>query len=615
VEARTAFHPAPDPRNAEALNQSGLGLLGAGNYPGAAQCFARALALDPGFVAAFNNLSLVLVRTGQHVAALRLLVRALSVRHDVLETHLNCGGILFDLAEWDQAIGCYDRALSVDPNSPDAHVNRASALQLAGRLDEARAGYVRGLSIGPDHAVAHGGLGALDQGLGETARAIRRYRRTLAIAPGQVEYHSNLLFSLTYVDGLANEDLFSAFRGWEARHAVPLYPEAMPPSNSRDPDRRLRIGYLSADFREHPVAGNLVESLEQHDRAEVALSLYSLLDSSDDMSRRLQRTADRWRSVQGRDERQIAAQVRDDAIDILVLVGSHTANHRPLVAALKPAPVQVSLYDLTTTGMTMVDAWLTDPLIHPPHETTELFTESLVRVPSLYVHLAPNPAPPVAPPPSSVKGYVTFGSFNNPAKISESVIELWARVLRAVPGSRLLLKYLERYASAELSRSVISGFAAHGIEGHRLDLRAGRVSRFDQLALLNEVDIALDPFPFNGCTSTFEALWMGVPVVALDGTRFLGRMSSSFLRHAGLDELIAMDRRAYVTKAADLAADSVRRSIMREGLRGRLRSSPLCDAKSHARSLVSAYRSLWRDWCAGPRPNGDAPVARPVGPV
>ena len=319
------------------------------------------------------------------------------------------------------------------------------------------------------------------------------------------------------------------------------------------------------------------------------------------MTERFRGIAERWRWVGGQDEHRIAAQIREDRIDVLVMMAPHTADNRPLVAALKPAPVQVALYDLTTTGMAAVDAWITDPLIHPPGETTERFVETLVRVPCLVNHAAPSPSPPLMRPPSAGSGRVTFGSFNNPAKVTDRVIALWAEVLDAVPGSRLLLKYLSRYGSPEMARLIGDRFAAHGIGPDRLELRSGRLPRMAQLALLNEVDIALDPFPFNGCTTTFEALWMGVPVVTLEGSRFLGRMSGSFLRHVGLGDLVAGDAAAYVGVAAGLAGDLDRRSALRRELRGRLLASPLCDADAHARSLVAAYRRLWRDWCLSSR--------------
>jgi protein O-GlcNAc transferase len=319
------------------------------------------------------------------------------------------------------------------------------------------------------------------------------------------------------------------------------------------------------------------------------------------MTERFRQTADRWRWVGGEDERQIAARIRADAIDVLVLVAPHTADNRPRVAALKPAPVQVALYDLTTTGMTAVDAWLTDAEFHPAAATSERFAEALVRLPCLYHHATPTTSPPLIRPPSTSTGRVVFGSFNNPAKVTPAVIALWARVLQAVPGSRLLMKYLNRFASPEVGRLVRARFGVHGIAPDRIELRAGRLPRMAQLALLNEVDIALDPFPFNGCTTTFEALWMGVPVVTLEGGRFLGRMSTSFLRHLGLGDLVAADSEAYVRLATTLAADLDRRTRLRQDLRSLLLASPLCDAGAHAGSLVDAYRGLWRDWCLASR--------------
>jgi protein O-GlcNAc transferase len=601
---------ADDPLNPEALDLVGLLHLQAADLPRASTHLARALAVAPSSVEALNHFALVLLRTGQHVPALRVLVRALAVRTDFAEVHLNCGGILFELAEWEQAIGCYDRALTLRPDYADAHANRASALQLLGRVDEPGPGYRRALALRPEFPEAHNSLAVLHQAVGRLDEAIRGFRRALAVDPRQSSIHSNLLFCFTYAENIDEDAIYRAFREWEARHARPLYAEARPHGNTPDPDRRLRIGYLSADLRDHPVGYNLIASLERHDRRQIELTLYALVRSDDETCRRFQRTADRWRWVAGFDERQIAEQVRDDEIDVLVLVAPHTAGHRPLVAALKPAPVQVALYDLTTTGMTAVDAWLTDPMFHPPG-TNERFVEQLLALPCLVNHDLPSPSPPVGAPPSLTTGHVTFGSLNNPAKMTSGVIALWADVLRRTPGSRLLLKYLDRYASAALQESVYTRFAAHGIGPERLDLRAGRLSRAAQLRLLDEVDVALDPFPFNGCTTTFEALWMGVPVVALEGSRFLGRMSTGFLRHAGLGELVASDRHDYAERASALGSDLARRIALRRRLRDLLLGSPLCDAQSHADSLVTAYRSLWRRWCA----TGTMPVVGPAAPV
>jgi predicted O-linked N-acetylglucosamine transferase (SPINDLY family) len=537
---------------------------------------------------------------GWLLAAIAALRRALALRPGFAEAAYNLGNIEAARGRHDAALRAYERALRLRPGYTDALNNAGPSLLAEGRVAAARQSLRRVLALQPAHAGAWSNLAVQQQAIGDAATAIGHFRRALVADPKQPAIHSNLLFTLTYASGIDDETLYRGFRAWEARHAAPLYAEARPHDNDRDPERRLRVGYLSADLRDHPVAYNLLASLEQHDRQAVELTLYALPRAGDAMTERFRRTADRWRWVAGEDERSIAGRIREDRIDVLVLVAPHTADNRPLVAALKPAPVQAALYDLTTTGMTAVDAWITDRWLHPPG-SGERFAERLVAVPSLYNHIAPSPSPPLAPLPSVARGVVTFGSFNNLAKMTPEVVALWSRVLAGVPGSRLLLKYLNRYAAPEVAELVRARFAAHGIGAERLELRSGRLPRAAQLALLNEVDIALDPFPFTGCTTTFEALWMGVPVVTLEGSRFLSRMSASFLRQIGLEDLVAASPEAYVVLATALAGSLPRRAGLRRELRARLLASPLCDAAAHARSLVSAYRGLWRDWCLASR--------------
>jgi protein O-GlcNAc transferase len=533
---------------------------------------------------------------GWLMAAMAALRRALALRPDYAEAAYNLGNATAARGRHDRAVIAFRRSLALRPGFLDALNNLAPSHLAEGGIAAARATLARALVLDPGHAGAWSNLAMVRQSVADTSGAILGFRRALALAPGRAEIHSNLLFTMTYAQDVDEETLYRGFRAWEARHARPLYAEARAPTNDRDPERRLRVGYLSADLRDHPVGHNLLASLEWHDRSQVDLTLYALPRAGDAMTERFRLAADRWRWVAGEDERQIAERVRADAIDVLVLVAPHTADNRPLVAALRPAPVQVALYDLSTTGMSAVDAWLTDRHTHPDG-TAERFAERLVRVPCLVNHLAPNPSPPLVVPPSAALGQVTFGCFNNPAKMTDQVVALWARVLAAVPDARLMLKYLNRFASPELAEITRRRFAAQGIAPGRLVLLGGRLPRMAQLALLNRIDIALDPFPFNGCTTTFEALWMGVPVVTLEGRRWLGRMSSGFLRHAGLDHLVAADADAYVALAARLAADVEGRAALRAGLRRRLAASPLCDAEAHARSLVATYRDLWRGWC------------------
>jgi len=533
---------------------------------------------------------------GWLLASITALHRALALRPDYAEAAYNLGNASAARGRHDRAVVAFRRALALRPGYLDALNNLAPSHLAEGGIAAARAALARALALDPALSGAWSNLAVVRQSVGDTAGAIAGFRRALAVSPGRSEIHSNLLFTMTYAADVDEQALYRGFRDWEARHARPLYAEARPHTNDRDPRRRLRVGYLSADLRDHPVGHNLLASLERHDRAQVELTLYALPRAGDAMTERFRQATDRWRWVAGEDERQIAARIRADEIDVLVLVAPHTADNRPLVAALRPAPVQVALYDLSTTGMAAVDAWITDRHVHPDG-TAERFAERLVRVPCLVNHQAPAPSPPLAPPPSVALGQVTFGSFNNPAKMTDQVVALWARVLAAVPGSRLMFKYLNRFASPELTGMTRARFAAHGVGPDRLVFLAGRLPRMAQLALLNRVDIALDPFPFNGCTTTFEALWMGVPVVTLEGRRWLGRMSAGFLRHAGLEDLVAADADTYVALAARLAADVDGRAVLRAELRRRVADSPLCDAEAHARALVGTYRHLWRDWC------------------
>ncbi len=576
-----------------------LGLLAAQQGRAGDALAGTALAVDrPEDAELHIAIAGALKAVGSPASASAALRRALVLRPGFAEAAYNLGNAETARGRNDRAVVAHLRALSMRPEYTDALNNVAPALLAEGRLAEARRMLSSALALEPGHPGAWSNLAVLNQSAGDAVQAVALFRRGLAADPSQSAIGSNLLFTMTYAEGIDDESLYRAFREWETRHAKPLYAEARPHANDRDPDRRIRVGYLSADFRDHPVAHSLIESLARHDRSEVELTLYGLQRASDAATERFRQLADRWRLVAGDDERRIADRIRADEIDVLVLVAPHTADNRPLVAALKPAPVQVSLYDLATTGMSAVDAWLTDSRFHPPGATTERFAERLIRLPCLHNFAAPSPSPPLlARPPSAVSGRVTFGSFNNPAKMTPAVVALWARILKAVPASRLVMKYLNRFAGPETSGLVRARFEAEGIPADRLELRSGRLPRMAQLALLNEVDVALDPFPFNGCTTTFEALWMGVPVVALEGRRFLGRMGTSFLHHVGLVDLAAADPDGYEAIAAGLAADVERRTALRRELRRCLTDSPLFDPAAHARSLVAAYRQLWRDWC------------------
>jgi predicted O-linked N-acetylglucosamine transferase (SPINDLY family) len=605
--------------------QAGIGDIGR-----AVETLRRAAVEDPGFAAALINLGAV-ERRRTMFGAIRLYRRARVLAPDDPVALVNLSDAQREAADATAAMASARAVLLMQPASIDAEAQLGLACQAAGIAGAAAAAYRRALRMDPQHAVAHGNLAiALYEGgaiiaaiahhraslmmqpapsaslnnvgiawmaLGELDQAIASFRRHLACEPEDAAVHSNMLFALSYHPAIDEERWFTATRAWALRHAARLYPRAPRFANTRDPERRLRVGYLSADFCSHAIAYNMIGLLEQHDHRAVEVACYASVARPDEMTERYRRAADLWRPIAGLDDPGVAALIQRDQIDILLVMAGHTAGNRPRIYAYKPAPILASYGDLGTTGIETVDYWLTDPRIHPA-DTRERFVEELVRLPVAVIHEPPAGAPAVGPLPAGPAGFVTFGSCNNLSKVTPDVIALWADVLRAVPNSRLLLKYLNRFANDALRERIVGLFARCGIGAERLVFDGELLPFGRRLEIYNRIDIALDPFPFTGCTTTFESLWMGVPVVTLAGRRWLGRMSTSFLGHAGLADWIAQDRPGYVARAAALASDLPRLAAWRAALRERVATSPLCDPVAYARSVEAAYRQMWRRWCA-----------------
>ncbi len=571
-------------------------LMAIGRTAEAAAELRRFIAEEPGHAEGLLTLAGALRLASGPTAAVAWARRTLAVRGDYAEAEYNLGNWLQAAGEEARAVAAYRRVLQLRSDYGDALANLAPALLSLGRPSEAWRAAGQAIALLPSHAAALNNWGQAVQAAGLTRVATTAFGRAIAVNPQLAAAHSNLLFSLSYAPETTHAALFTAYRSWARRHAVASR-ASQRHGNSRDSERRLRVGYLSADLRDHPVGHNLIGLIEAHDPTAVELVAYAAVARPDGMTERFRSAFSLWRDIGRLEDERAAALIQRDAVDVLVSVAGHTADNRLLVAALKPAPVQVSLYDLSTTGLETIDAWLTDPVLHPAG-TEERFTEPLVHVPCLYLHEPPDPSPDPGPPPASRAGRVTFGSCNNPAKLTDAVIALWARIMASVPGSRLLLKYQDRFADPVLKERLAGQFAAAGIARGRLTFLEGRLPRAAQLAVLNRIDVALDPFPFNGSTTTFEALWMGVPVVALAGDRFIGRVAASFLVHIGLSSLVAEDEEGYVETARTLAADAGLRTKLRGELRSRLLASPLMDPPAYARSLEAAFRQLWRQWCA-----------------
>jgi len=571
----------------------------AGQLPQAEQLYRQVLAQDPNHATALHHLGLIALQAGQSQAAADLIGRAIALKPGWPEAHVNLGNALRAAGRLDEAITSYRGAIVLKPDSAEGHFNLGSALQSGDRLDEAIVSYRQAIALKSIFPEACYNLAGALQDTGKLDEAIAAYRQAIAGNPGFTEAHSNLLLTLHYHPGPNPLAMADEHRRWNSQHAEPLR-KALPESshaNNRDPDRRLRIGYVSPDFRQHAVAPMVLPLLACHDRVEFQVFCYAQVAKPDAMTERFRAQADQWRSTVGLSDEQLAGLVRQDQIDILVDLAGHTAGGRLLVFARKPAPVQVTRQGYpNTTGLTTIDYRMTDALADPPGLSDTLHSEQLLRLPRTnWIYQAPENGP--VPDHPITGGPITFGSFNNIAKVTGPMLALWARILKAVPESRLLLKALA-LASPDARQRVRKALIQEGIDSARMELRGHEPELGGHLALYNRVDIALDPFPYHGTTTTCEALWMGVPVITLAGRTHVSRVGVSLLTNMGLAELIAESAEDYVRIAVDLAKDASRLRGLHTNLRQRLEQSPLMDAKTFARHIEAAYRQMWRKWCA-----------------
>ena len=599
-EAAAAYRQAIaiDPADRVSLNNLANLLQAEGRTEEAIGYYRRALACAPNEPAPMNNLANALAAAGGTEEAIQLYRRALALRPAYAEAHYNLANLLADLGDLDGAAASYRAAIAARPDHLAARNQLGAALRQAGRYAEAIAAYEAVLEIDPANAEAHSNLGRVFVLQGRLAEAGARYEAALALKPDYPQARNNQLLWLNYSDETP-EVIFGAHRAWAERIEQALPPRG-PHANARHPERRLRVGYVSPDFRAHSVASYLAPVIAQHDRAAVEVVCYADVARPDAVTARFQAMADLWRPITGLSPDALAERVRLDEIDILVDMAGHLAPHLLPAFARKPAPVQVSWIGyVNTTGLKAIDYRLVDA-VTDPHGPADFFaSERLVRLPGGFACFEPPAdAPAPAPPPSAAAGHVTFGSFSPPAKLGESVLDAWSEILRRTPRARLVLK-AAAFDDAGTRAHLLERFAQRGIGRERIDLVSWIASSAGHLALYDRIDVALDPFPHNGYTTTCEALWMGAPVVALAGERHVARISASFLTTVGVPELIAEDPDAYADLAVGLAADAGRLAELRRTLRPRMAASPLCDAATFTRQLEAAYRAMWRRWCFG----------------
>jgi predicted O-linked N-acetylglucosamine transferase (SPINDLY family) len=558
----------------------------------------QALRLRPQFPEACNNLGNALLILGQVDEALANYRHAVQLKPDYPDPWNNAGVVLLDQGKLTEAATHIQQALRLRPEYAEAHNNLANVLKEQGLLDEAETHYREALRLRPSYAEAVYNLALALEQQGRVEEAVACHRQASVLQPDNARFHSGLLLPLTYLPDLAPQTLFEEHRRWAERHAAALTAAAPAHTNDRNPDRVLRVGYISADLREHPVGFFLEPILAHLDRSHFRVTCYAGVGRPDTVTHRLQVRAAAWRDVVGQSDERVAEMIRADGIDILVDLAGHTAGRRLLVLARKPAPVQVTHFGYpNTTGLAAVDYRITDPHADPPGQTEAWHTEELVRLPEVAWCYQPQAAAEVGPLPALAAGRLTFGSLNNLAKINPQVIALWSRLLQAVPGSRLLLL---TGVGPQTDQRLRDQFRSHGIDGERIHM-LGRLPRRQYLDLYQQIDVGLDPFPYNGGVTTCDALWMGVPVITLAGNAYVSRQGVSMLSNLGMPDWIAKTPEDCVALASRWAGDLEGLRAVRAGLRDRMRDSPLCNGERFTRRLEDAYRAMWRRFCLGSR--------------
>jgi protein O-GlcNAc transferase len=598
-EALEAFRrvQALAPAVAEAHSAVALGLLELGQVEAARAACERALELKPGLVDARVNLGGVLGALGRFDEAVAAYQQALALDPDLAEAHSNLGNVLQELGRYEEAVAAYRRALHRKPDFAEAHGNLGNALSELGELDEALAAYRRALELQPGFVAAYHGAANVLRGMGRPDEAVALYQSGLRVVTDDPGMWSGLLFTLNYLETAEPEAMLAAAGAYGERvsgRAVPFLHHG----NEPDPDRRLRIGMVSGDFGNHPVGYFLEKVVENLEADSIELFAYETFRRTGELNQRLRRSIPHWCAASPADMpvEGLARRIRADGIDILIDLAGHTAHNRLPVFAWKPAPVQIAwLGYFATTGLAAMDYILADRWVLPPEEEGG-FVERPWRLPDSYYCFTPPDTPvDVNSLPSLQNGYITFGCFNKLTKVNERVIACWARILQATPGSRLFLKS-KALGNPSVAADYRERFVRHGIESGRLRLE-GASPREAYLAAYHAVDIALDPFPFPGGTTSVEGLWMGVPVLTLTGDRFIGHQGETILQSAGLPEWIAENEDDYVAKAAAFASDPEQLAVLRAGLRDQVLASPLFDAPRFARNLEEALRGMWRKWC------------------
>jgi len=563
------------------------------------ECYRVAESLRPDHPRTYNNMGSAYQRLGRMDEAIACYEKAIKLAPDFFQAHYNLGTAQFLNKSYAIARISFQQVISLNPKFSPAHNNYANLLKEEGQLKAASEEYRLAILHNPNLHEAYYNLPNVLMKMWQVEEALDVLGELLALEPRHVLGYSNYLFYSHYSPRFNADDYYRMARSWEKNFSETVEERGKSRvfTNTVNQDRKLKIGYVSADFCMHPVVFFIEGVLASHDKSKVEVFCYYNHARKDIFTARMASLADHWRDIVDMPDEQVEALIRKDEIDLLVDLGGHTESNRMLVFASKPAPVQATwLGYCDTTGLTAMDYLIADEVVIPSG-TGQQFSESVWRLPETHLNYVPREySPAIDTAGESEHSRITFGCFNNLTKITGEAIELWASILHGVENSRMLI-ISQLFKDPEVAERVTAIFVHHGVEADRINLEYGVLEHSEFLKRYLHVDIALDTFPYNGVTTTCDALWMGIPVVAKMGDQFISRNSASILTALGLPELIAKSDQEYVEIAISLARDANKRKVLKAGLRNRFKESALGDAARFTLNLEQAYRGMWKKWC------------------
>ncbi len=585
-----------NPHNAQIFLNKGRTLYRLKRRKEAAAPLELATRIDPNHADAFSVLGLIAYEEGRHEDALKYYSKLKSIQPDAY-SYANLALVYQEMARREEAIINYKKALELQPNTFEFLNNLGIINFDIGKYEEAAEYLKQALALKPNNELVISNLATAYKNFGQIDQAVDYFKKALKLTPDNYQLLGNLLLCMVYAASVTPEELADTAITYSKIIADPLR-RARPLLTDKNPARRLRIGYVSADFRNHAVNFFFEPLLKLHDRKDFEVFGYSNTLHEDKITERLKKEFDHWRDVRFINDDEMADLIEKDQIDILIDIAGHTGRNRLLVFARKPAPVQATWLGYpATTGLQAIHYKITDHYAEPAGLTEHLNTETLWRLPDIFCCYNPSDKSPavIDHPPFEDNGYVIFGCFNNFTKVTDDVLKTWSKIIAQVPNSRLMLEIIGvdgKNFRTEVEKRITNA----GIPIDHLILEQRKPE--NQFALYNRIDMALDPYPCNGGTTSMDTLWMGVPFVTLEGKHFVSRMGVTILTNAGLPELIAKNEDEYIKIAIDLANDRERLKKMRNGLRERVKASPVMDQQTFVRNMEDAYRGMWQKYCS-----------------